>query len=433
MATPGSDEGPNETIASELRGSLPHLLWPLRPRPLAVLAATAALALAGVIPVLGPVLILALAAVVLHTGFRALAHTGGEGLADSEPLPLLPEEDTVVRSVVFLLALMAWGALALLAWVFGGPAGGLAGALLVAAVLPAVIVRLGRERALVTGLLDALNPARLIEVMGDTGQAYAVAAGVPLVLAAAVGGTLYATAGTLALPLRLAGGFLLGGYTALMAFRLAACLVTRFRDELGYARKRQRPAAPQPPPRPAREPSTEERLNELIKGDRLDEAAEILRAKAEAEPASRHWWQRYYRLARHMDRDSPVLAASRGYLTALLEAGEEEQAMAVIHDALNRDRGFQTEHPDQVFRLARIARRDDRPSLALRIMNGFVQRHPDHPDAPKVLLFSARIAGEDFRRHDEACKLLDALLRRYPDHSLAQEARRIRPGFAEAS
>ena len=432
MGASGSGATPAEGIPAELRRSLLQLLWPLRPRPLAVLAATASLALTGIIPGLGPVLILALVAVVVHTGFRAVAHTADKGLADTEPLTLLPQADTVVRSAVFLLVLMAWGALALLAWAFGGPPGGLAVTLMVAGLPPALIVRLGREHALVAGLLDALNPARLIEVMRVTGRAYPIAAGLPLILGAALAAGLYAAADQLALPVQLAAGFLLAGYTALATFRLAACLAARFREELGYARKRPRPTTPQTAS-PPREPSAQERLQELIKADHLEEAAELLRDKVKAEPTTLYWWQRYYRLLRHLERDAALPDVTRGYLTVLLQAGEEKQAMAVVHEALNRDRSFQPLKPEQVFWLACIARRDDRPSLALRIMNGFVKRCPDHPDAPKVLLFSARIMGEDFRQPHEACRLLDALIQRYPDHPLAAEAGRLHPGFAQAS
>ncbi len=421
------------TLKAELRRGLRNLAWPLRPRPLAVLLATSVLALGTVIPVLALILALALATVVFHTGFRALEHTAREGLPDSERLVLLPDGDTVVRSVVFLMALMAWGALSLVLWTFGGLPGALAGSLLLAGILPAVIVSIGREHALVRGLLEALSPKGLIETLRIADRPYAVAAGLPLVLAAIIAGTLYGMGGRLAPEVRVGGSFLLAAYTTLLTFRLAACLAARYSEELGYARKRPRPAAPSRPPKEEPEPTADERVSTLIKADRLEEAAEVLRREVKKQPTSLHWWERYYRLLHHLDRDQPILAACKGFLTVLLTAGEEARAMEVIHDALNRDPGFRPAKPDQVFRLARIARRENRPKLALRIMNGFAKRHPQHPNAPMVLLFSARIVGEDFHRHGEACQLLDSLLRHYPDHPLAGEAPRLRPGFTPAS
>ncbi|HKJ71674.1 MAG TPA: hypothetical protein VKA55_07990 [Gammaproteobacteria bacterium] len=413
---------------TEIRRSL---LWPLRPRPLAVIAAISALGLTTVIPVLGLVIAMGLAAAAIHTGFRALDHTGLRGRPDSEPLALRPDGDTVVRSVVLLLAGMAWGALALLIWTFGGILGGLAGGLLLAAMLPAVILCVGREHVLVTGLLEAVNPARLVAVMRDTGRPYAVTAAIPAGLAAITATAFLLLAGYLSLPVRLAGLYFLGTYTVLAAFRLAACLAAHHRQELGYVEARPRPAPP--PPREAPEPTTEERVNALIKADRLQEAAELLRDQVMAHPTELQWWERYYRLLHHLGEDAPLLAASKGFLSALLRAGEEQRAMQVTHTALNRDRAFRPAKPEQVFQLARIARREGRPGLALRIMDGFARRCPDHADAPMVLLFSARIVGEDFRQPERAGELLDSLIRAYPEHPLAGEAKRLKQGFPEAS
>jgi len=409
------------------------LLWPLRPRPLAVLLSVAVLGLSTVIPLLGPILALALVAAVFHSGFRALDHFAHQGRSDGDPLPLRPDADAVVRSVALLLALMAWGALALAAWAFGGLLGGLAGGLLLATVAPAAVVRIGREGALVGALMAALNPVGLVAVMRAAGRPYLAIAAFPPGLAAAAIGVWQALAGPLGLELRLAGGFLLAGYTTLLAFRLAAGLAAAHREALGYAEEPPRPAAPAPAPEAPREPTADERVTALIKADRLGEAAALLRTQVKAHPTSLHWWERYYRLLRHLDRDAPVLAASKGFISALLAAGEEQRAMEVVHDALNRDPAFHPAKPEQVFPLARIARREGRPRLALRTMKGFAQRCPDHPDAPMVLLFAARIVGEDFRKPAEAGQLLDALLRSYADHPLAGEARRLRQGFPQAS
>jgi hypothetical protein len=374
--------------------------------------------------VLGPILGVALAAVMAHTGFRALDHTGREGLGDSVPLSLRPNTDAILHAVVFLMVFGVWGGMAFVMGAFGGVVGGVAASLLLAGVLPAVILRIGREHALPATLRGGLNPAGLARVMGLTGRPYAVAAGVPLVVALITAGALYGLAGPLPLEIRMVTGSLLVGYTVLIAFRLAACLAVRFREELGYTKKRPQPV--EPAPKEAPEPTTDERVKALVKAERFEESAELLRAELTEHPANLYWWERYYRMLRHLNRDDSILTASKGFLTVLLHSGEEVRAMEVIHDALNRDPDFCPARPEQIFLLARIARREDRPRLALRIMNGFAKRCPDHADAPKVLLLAARIAGEDFRRTQEADKLLDSLLRHYPDHPLASEAKRLR-------
>ena len=417
-----------ESPAAELRRDL---LWPLRLRPLMVLLTVTGLGLVTVIPVLGPALGLALAAVLAHTGFRALDHSALHARPDAEPLALRPDGDSVVRSVGMLLAMMAWGAVALLMWAFGGIAGGLAGALLLAAITPAVILRIGREHGLTSGMVAAVNPAELVRIGRTVGRPYLRAAGLPLVVAALAAAGLALFGQRLPLPGFLALAFLTGGYTTLLAFRLGARLGADDRGALGYVAKRPRPSPP-PAPEPA-EPSLDEQVRSLVQANRIEEAAGLLRQQVATQPTDLAAWERYYRLLGQLDQDAPILAASKGFLTALLLADEEGRAVSVVHAALNRDRSFRPAKPEHVFRLARAARRDGRPGLALRIMDGFAKTHPAHPDAPVVLLFSARIAGEDFRKPQQAARLLDSLLRSYADHPLAGEARRLRQGFRTAS
>jgi hypothetical protein len=405
------------------------LLWPLRARFLGILAAVAGLGLSTVIPVLGPALAFGLVAALFHTGFRALEHLGNQGQGDRSPPPLVPDGDAVVRSVALMLVLMALAGPALVIWTLGGLPGALTGAALLTGLMPAAILRIGREHGLVAGLLTALNPAGLYRTIRTIGRTYAGVAAISLGLTGVTVGAIAGTGHLLVLPALLATAFLGAGYTVLVTFRLTAALAERHRQELGYAVRRPRPVPPKPVETTAREPTTDERVSALIKGDQLDEAAELLRETIKDAPRELHWWERYYRLLEQRGEDGPLRAASRGFLTALLRAGNEERAMEVIHAALNRDRDFQPARPEQVFRLARIARRDNRPGLALRIMNGFAQRCPDHPEAPMVLLFTARILADDFRKPEQAAQLLDGMLRTYADHPLAGEAHRLRQGL----
>jgi hypothetical protein len=279
--------------------------------------------------------------------------------------------------------------------------------------------------------MAAVNPVALVRLGRTVGRPYLQAAGLPLGGAALATGGLALLGPGLPLPAFLALAFLAGGYATLLAFRLAACVAAEQREILGYLVKRPRPPSP-PAPEPA-EPSLDEQVRTLVKANRIQEAAGLLRRQVANRPTDLATWERYYRLLGQLGEDGPLLAASKGFITALLLAGEEARAVAVMHAALNRDRTFRPAKPEHVFRLARAARRDGRPGLALRIMDGFAKAHPAHPDAPMVLLFAARIAGEDFRKPGQATRLLDSLLRAYADHPLAGEARRLRQGFRAAS
>ncbi|MFA9459465.1 tetratricopeptide repeat protein [Thiohalorhabdus sp. Cl-TMA] len=404
------------------------LTFPFRPRPLALLAGSAALAPATVIPAGGPAVGLLMAVTLLHFGFRLLDQTV-LGMAPAPRPTLRPDGPALVRTVALLGTLMAYGALGLTLLVLTRPV--VLGLFLpmMAALLPAVILVTGRERRLFSALLAGLHPVLLGRTIRLLGRPYWAPVAVLLLLVA--GGAGAALAEPLPLWALLAGGGFWAGYGMLFLFRAAGGLGAVWARGLGYPAVG-RPAVLPTPPAKA-EPVRRERVAELVRENRLTEAARLLREEVLEAPEDLNRWERLYGVLRALEQDGPFLAGSRAFITALLRAGREERALEVAQDGLNRDPAFRPSRPEQVHPLALAARTAGRPRLALRLMNRFSHRYPDHPDVPAVVLLSGRILKEDFRQGERARRTLASLLRRYPDHPAAAEARTLLSGLAEAS
>ncbi len=79
---------------------------------------------------------------------------------------------------------------------------------------------------------------------------------------------------------------------------------------------------------------------------------------------------------------------------------------------------------DLVAPLAQAAMRLGKPQLAGQLIKGFDKKHSVHADIPKVYLIGAQLMAEWGGKPDEARRILQYLLKRYPSDSIAAEAGR---------
>ena len=121
--------------------------------------------------------------------------------------------------------------------------------------------------------------------------------------------------------------------------------------------------------------------------------------------------------------NAATLAHGQQWLVALARAGQGKEALAAWRVLRGLDPLFEIRHGDAVLPLASAASRQGEHELALGLVRGFDKRFPGHADLPGVAFLGARLLSEHGRQHGKAAQLLRALLARYPDHAIAEEAR----------
>jgi hypothetical protein len=89
--------------------------------------------------------------------------------------------------------------------------------------------------------------------------------------------------------------------------------------------------------------------------------------------------------------------------------------------------------PDEVLALARAARGAKDSTTAVAIVRGFDKANPGHADVPQVYFFSAQLMAEDLGDRDMARKILEHLLKRFPGHYIAREAKAYLDGLASTA
>lgn len=132
--------------------------------------------------------------------------------------------------------------------------------------------------------------------------------------------------------------------------------------------------------------------------------------------------ERYHKLL-VLDGDAGRIVNHGTTLIALLLGKDRgERALQIFKACRELKPEFAVENPGHLFKLAQAARRTRDFALALELVKGFDKRHPRHPDVPAVYLSSAQILSEHYKKDDMATLILNGLIQKFPDHPLSVEA-----------
>ena len=167
----------------------------------------------------------------------------------------------------------------------------------------------------------------------------------------------------------------------------------------------------------------ERKLQPLVAEGRFEEAIAELKDQmrhARHDPALN---TRLHQLYLMQGDGAATLAHGQQWLVALARAGQGKEALAAWRKLRGLDPQFEIRDAEAVLPIATAASRRGEHDVALGLVRGFDKRFPRHPDLPGVAFLGARLLSEHGRQHGKAAQLLRALLARYPDHAIAEEAR----------
>ncbi len=406
---------------------LPRIFaYPLQPTALIYLLGLSLVGLAVPIPLVGIFVVLLIALAILQYGFRVLAHTA-RGHMHPPEINMRSKEDVTPRVVALFLVYILVGYLARMAGHYLGLPGFLLATLFFSLMLPASILIVGLEQGLFRILFKAVSPLSLTALALRIGPAYLLLFLFMQLLF--IGGRELTGILAVLVPTWGAAGAIAFGwmYMHLVTFHLLGYVIYQYHEELGFEVdvRDDRSGGRRPEAAQGSGQSVLGQVEVLLKEGQLVRAEELLCKRLDADPTDLEVWKRYYRVLQARGDDGRLVEESKDYISALLLAGRVGPALEVAAQALGRDPDFRPAKPEQVHLLAKAAREVNRPKLALQLMNGFGRQHPEHPDLPAVSVLFARILSEDLQQDGKARPILEALLKRFPDHPAATEARRL--------
>lgn len=363
-------------------------LYPLQGGALlALLAFVALMTLAGYVPFIGWLLVGLLWLAALKQAFEMLLATAN-GRMETPDVNLAVGDGTVLRYVLLQLTLIL---LPLLLGFLVGPTPAFLAQVLLGVLMPAATIGL----AISESLRVALNPEYLWRIASRIGWPYLAVVGLSLVIHASAANADALLVRWLPGPLASIAGTAFALWALFATFHLMGYLIWQYHETLDYV--------PEAPLTPGALPATRdaallERVEGLIASGEVDAALTHLRDEINERAVDLPVHELYRRALKLKGDDEALLAHAKLMLQALIVGRQDRKALALIRESFALDPAFAPFETGDAERLAQVALHAGQTDLALALLGGLIEAHPDHPQLPHWALQASDLTlrrGED--------------------------------------
>ncbi|MFZ6775941.1 tetratricopeptide repeat protein [Undibacterium sp. Ji83W] len=164
-----------------------------------------------------------------------------------------------------------------------------------------------------------------------------------------------------------------------------------------------------------------QRIDALLMKGELDAALRILEDEMRYERGNLTLNEKLYQLLLRKGDEKRICEQARRYMLVLGKAGYHEKAMHMLGELKKRDPAFEVQ-PDDILQVASSSFATNDFKGAMNLIQGFDKKNPKHADIPAVYMLAARLSGDHFRKYAQAISIVNVILQRYPDASVAAEA-----------
>jgi len=165
-------------------------------------------------------------------------------------------------------------------------------------------------------------------------------------------------------------------------------------------------------------------IGQLVAAGDVKEAIDLLSHDLSQRPNDLSLHGRLHRLLVAENSAPRIENHADTYLTLLVKSENWREAIELLEDAIARRADWSPRDVDTIAPLAQAAMRLSKPQLAGRLIKGFDKKHAVHADVPKIYLVGAQLMAEWAAKPEEARRILQHLLKRYPADAVATEAGR---------
>ncbi len=164
-----------------------------------------------------------------------------------------------------------------------------------------------------------------------------------------------------------------------------------------------------------------EQVNFLMKDGNHDEALALMRDERERNglPDSA-LSEYYYKLLKMKKQTEELLSHAKDHLDLLVRENRKEQACQVYMESLTQDGRFTPAAP-ALFKLGGWLNENGKSRDAIGTFNRLIKTYPDDPMVPKALFRAAQIYNDRLMNPEKAEKILQGLLKKYPDHDFVPQ------------
>ena len=165
-------------------------------------------------------------------------------------------------------------------------------------------------------------------------------------------------------------------------------------------------------------------IGQMVAAGEIKEAIDLLSHDLSERPNDLSLHARLHRLLVAENSTPKIEHHTDAYLTLLVKSENWREALELVEDARARRADWMPREVGHIAPLAQAAMRQSKPQLAGQLIKGFDKKHAVHADIPKIYLIGAQLMAEWGGKPDEAQRILQHLLNRYPTDAVATEAGR---------
>ncbi|WP_027159384.1 tetratricopeptide repeat protein [Methylobacter luteus] len=277
-------------------------------------------------------------------------------------------------------------------------------------------------------ILDAVNPVSIFRTMAAIGRPYFV---LYLFLLLMLGSYEMLEQTMLEhIPefLIMPAVFFLQAYFTVAMYAMMGYVIYQYHEPLGFDEVKKVEESPR---KPIPGLSADPLLNEIyiLNIEGMQDAAIKRLQKAVTRDPKPEYYAKLHRLLQSTGRNAELCRYGEAYLKRLLkhEAMPRfkrlHEAAGVYADCTRADPAFDFQDPQVVYDLGEAAFQNRQFDDCLAILNGYHKRYPQSELLPEAYLMVAKVMVEHKQDDAQAKKILDALLKRYPDHAVTPQVR----------
>ncbi len=210
-------------------------------------------------------------------------------------------------------------------------------------------------------------------------------------------------------------------YVLIVSFHLMGYMVYQYADRLGHEIE----IDPREIARanPQRDPDQDllDQAQSLIQDGKPADAASMLHSHLQTRGGTVLVHDLYRKIMKAQNNLDGLAAHTKMVIPILLAQDNVKRALEIVRESYADNPDFILQAPDDIHRLAQRASVQGQHQLALKMLGGFHQRYPKHPDVAKNYLFAAKLLTDKFDREAQAKALLVQLKTNYPNDPMMPE------------
>ncbi len=290
--------------------------------------------------------------------------------------------------------------------------------------LPASVMVMAIDQS----FFQALNPVKVTRVMTQIGKPYLILWIFLLLLSAGSNIAQQLLLEYVPILLLIIIATFVWGYFTLIMFHMMGYIIYQYHEELGFEGVKEFEEEAESPSGSKASVKTEDPLlneiNILISEGKTEDAkTRMKKILADSNQPEHH--QRYHKLLVLSGDKQELVRHGKEYISLLTGIDESRPTLLKSLDiylaCLNADKTFQISDAYITCELADIAQSMGKADPALRMLNKFAQRYSNSRSVPRAYFLAAKIMSERKHQDAQAKKILESLLRKYPDHELVPE------------